>query len=122
MATVRKTRWLRVGCLCVFISTFALSQTQTTGRIAGTVRDTQGAAVINAAVSVENSATGGRRTTAADGSGNYGVTSLPPGTYELNISAPGFAIAHFSGLRVGTNHTTTANVVLSVARASIEVT
>lgn len=40
--------------LGVFLSVFAFGQTQTTGRIAGTVRDAQGAVLAGAEVVVEN--------------------------------------------------------------------
>src|SRR6476660_8911843 len=110
------------ACLFLLVPAFGLAQVQTTGGIAGTIRDTQGAVVIDAAISVENSATGEKRATASDTSGNYALTSLQPGAYELNVRVPRFAIAHFTGVGVGAGQNTTANVVLSVASASIEVT
>ena len=100
----------------------ALGQTQTTGRITGTIRDAQGAVIVNAVIQLENTATGEKRATASDTSGNYILAFLPPGLYELKVSSPGFATGRFNSLRVGANQVTTVNVVLSVASTSFEVT
>jgi len=100
------------------LSILALGQAQTTGQIAGTIRDSQGAVMDNAAIQLENTATGERRTTASDTSGNFALAFLPPGVYELNVSSPGFATGRFSSLRVGINQLTTVNVALSVASTS----
>ena len=52
--------------LGVFLSVFAFGQTQTTGRIAGTVRDTQGAVVAGAEGTVENFANADKRSGMSD--------------------------------------------------------
>src|SRR2546428_16100 len=52
-------RFMFLWLLC---SAVAWSQTQTTGRIAGTVQDVQDAAIVGAQVAVENSSTGDKRT------------------------------------------------------------
>jgi len=108
-------------CLCALFPILALTQTLTTGKIFGTVRDGQGAVIVDAAIQVENSATE-RRATASDSSGKYAFTLLPPGPYEFNVSAPGFATAHFNSLQVSVDQITTLNVVLSVAGPSFELT
>src|SRR5262249_49800224 len=96
-------------------------QTQTTGKLAGTVRDSQGAVIVNAAITAENSDTGERRATKTDFSGDYGLTFLPPGVYDLNFSASGFSTARPSKLRVGSNQTLIVNIVLSVATTTFQV-
>ena len=118
--SARFVRLVAVYWALVAISAFA--QTQTTGEIAGTIRDGQGAVIVNAVIQLENTATGEKRATASDSSGNYVVAFLPPGSYELNLSSPGFATGRFNRLRVGANQITTVNVVLSVASTSFEVT
>jgi hypothetical protein len=122
MRPLTKLGHCQAACLCALFPIFALAQTQTTGTIVGTVRDGQGLVVISAAISVENSATGARRATVSDSSGKYALTLLPPGPYEFNVSAPGFATAHFNSLQVSIDQITTVNVVLSVAGPSFEVT
>jgi hypothetical protein len=116
-------RFVRIlGFFCALFPIVAFGQTQTTGRIAGQVRDVQGAVIVNVVIQVENTATGEKRASASDTSGNYVVAFLSPGLYELDLSSPGFATGRFNSLRVGANQITTVNVVLSVASASFKVT
>jgi hypothetical protein len=107
--------------LCAPFPNLAFAQTQMTGETAGTVRDGQGAIIVSTAIRVANIATGERRTTVTDRSGDYALTFLPPGVYELTVSSPGFATARKT-LRVSTSQITTVGVVLSVANTSFEVT
>jgi len=110
------------ACLCALFPSFALAQTVTTGEIAGTVRDGQGLVIAHAVINAENSATGAKRATASDNSGQYALPLLPPGVYECSISAPGFASARRNNLEVSIDRITTVNIVLSVASTSLEVT
>src|SRR5580765_49469 len=107
--------------LGVFLSVFSFGQTQTTGRIAGTVRDTQGAVVAGAEVTVENFGNADKRSGVSDTTSNYAVLSLPPANYEVRIQVGGFTPAVFHGIRVGLNETATVNAVLQVAQSNVEV-
>jgi len=100
----------------------APSQTQTTGRITGTVKDAQGAVIIGAEVTVKNPATADKHSGTTDNSGNYSVLQLPPATYDLRISAVGFTPAVFQAVTIGLAETSTINATLQVARSSAEVT
>jgi carboxypeptidase family protein/TonB-dependent receptor-like protein len=111
-----------VSALCVFLSIFSSGQTQTAGRIAGTVRDAQGAVIASAEVALENLATADKRTTTSDSTGNYSVTLLPPAKYDLKIQAKGFTSAIFHNMWVGLAETTTVNATLQVSPSSVEVT
>jgi len=109
-------------CLCVLLPLFASGQTQTSGRIAGTVRDAQGAVIAGAEVALESLATADKRTTTSDSTGNYSVTLLPPAKYDLKIQAKGFTSALFHNMWVGLAETTTVNATLQVSPSSVEVT
>ncbi len=100
----------------------AFAQTQTTGRIAGTVKDEQGAVIAGAEVIIGNSATGDRRSVATDDTGNYSISLLPPVVYDVSIQARGFTAVAFHNVSIGLAETTTVNAVLQVAGASVEVT
>jgi hypothetical protein len=113
---------LTLGALYVVLVAPAAAQTLTTARIAGTVRDAHGAAIVGAEVLARNLATGEMRTTASDDTGSYVLPSLTPGSYQLTVTAHGFAPARFSDLRAGISGTTTVNAVLKVAGAVTEVT
>ena len=104
-------------CICVP----SVSQTPSTARISGTVDDALGAAIVKAEVVAENTATGERRTVVTDESGNYVLASLLPGTYQVTISAHGFASAQYSGIHPGISGTVTINTILKVAGAKSEI-
>jgi outer membrane receptor protein involved in Fe transport len=64
-----------------------------TGTIAGLIRDSQGAVIPNATVSVRNVATGVVSTTKTNGDGEYQVLSLIPGNYSVEAKMTGFGPA-----------------------------
>ena len=61
------------------------------GSITGTVRDTSGAAVAGATVTAHNTATSAERSTTTGDNGQYNITSLAPGIYEVTVTSTGFA-------------------------------
>ena len=63
------------------------------GSVRGTVSDVSGALIPNASVTVTNPATGAQRATTTNASGEYSVTQLPAGEYELRVSAKNFTNA-----------------------------
>src|SRR5436309_1894889 len=117
------------GIAIVFVAstflglTFSASpQTQTTGRIAGMVKDAQGAVIIGAQVSIENPATADKHSVTTDTSGNYSILQLPPGAYDVRISVPGFTPAVFHAVTIGLAETSTINASLQIAQSSVAVT
>jgi hypothetical protein len=60
------------------------------GRIVGTIRDSQGAVIPGASVSAKNLETGAERTMRSDESGGFNIASIPAGSYEVTVFAPGF--------------------------------
>jgi len=108
--------------LCALLPILAFGQSQTTGRIAGTIRDAQGAAIVGAEVVVENPATADKRSVISDDAGNYSVPFLPLSRYDLKIRAKGFASAILHNVSVGPSETATVNAFLQVAQTSVEVT
>lgn len=62
----------------------------TTAALLGTVQDTSGAVIPGAAVQAKALATNLVRETKADGDGNYVLTNLPIGEYEVAVTANGF--------------------------------
>src|SRR6202045_3553222 len=69
--------------------TAAIAQV-TTGSILGTVHDSTGAVVPNAAVTITDTAKGTTSTKQTDASGDYNVPFLIPGTYTVSVEMPGF--------------------------------
>src|SRR5207248_2308561 len=74
--------------LVLVLSTLTFGQD--TGSITGTVRDSSGAVIPNAAVAVTNPATSVTRDLTSNSEGDYLAAGLPPGTYDVTVTAKGF--------------------------------
>src|SRR4029078_12850920 len=77
-----------VGLLLFAVSAFGQG---TTGQIAGTVTDPNGAVVAGATVKATNTATNYSTETPTGSDGIYGFQLLPPGRYRIEITSSGFA-------------------------------
>ena len=93
----------------------------TSGDLVGTVYDSTGAVIPNAAVTATNVATGIQTTTTATSSGQYRLSNLPVGTYNLKAKAAGFSEAEVKSVEVSLNKTGTANFTLQVGTTSTTV-
>lgn len=63
---------------------------QTTASLTGTVTDPTGAVIPNAKVMLTDEATGAQRQTVTGGTGDFTITALLPGTYDIHVTAAGF--------------------------------
>src|SRR5258705_4633213 len=61
------------------------------GSLRGTITDPNKAVVPGAAVSLTNKETGERRTSISTAAGEYAISSLPPGSYSIEVAAQGFS-------------------------------
>jgi len=109
-----------VTCHLSLVTVFAFPQSQTTGRIAGTVKDPNGAIIVAAEVTVKSHATSEERKVTTDTEGNYAVPLLSPGMYRVRVAADGFNSALFDSVRVVITETTTVNAELAVAGINVE--
>src|SRR5215469_13601890 len=103
-------------------ATWVSSQTPTTGRITGTVRDPQGAVISGAMVAIENDATADHYSVATDDSGSYSAPQLLPALYDVTVQATGFTTAEFRGIVVGPTETVTLNTTLQLAQGNVSIT
>ena len=67
----------------------ALAQLES-GTLSGTVKDSTGAVIIGAQVTITSVGTSAMRSTTTDSFGQYTVTNLKPGLYEVKVSQKGF--------------------------------
>src|SRR5580698_3963614 len=117
-------RSLRAGLLAIgALATIALTLAapafaQSTGAIQGTVTDSSGSPVPNAAVTVKDPDHGVDRTLATDSAGIYFVPSLPVGTYSVEVKASGLTQTQAKGLIVEVGSTVTQNFALTVASST----
>lgn len=96
-------------------------QTANTGAIFGSVEDPSGAAVPNAAVLLKSKATQEERNLTTDAQGAFSATLLPPGRYDLEIRAAGFAPHILADIVVQITEVTKLTVQLRIAGASEQI-
>ena len=68
----------------------AWAQTTSMGTITGLVTDQSNAIVPDAAVTIKDTATNEERTANTNSAGRYVFVNLPPGTYDITVTKPGF--------------------------------
>src|ERR1035437_922717 len=102
---------LIVLALAACLGSFAQS---VSGDLAGTIFDASGATIPNATIVGKNDATGVETTTKSTATGEYHLSNLPPGTYTVTVTAPGFTKAQLRAVAVEVNKTATTNVKLDV--------
>ena len=87
---------------------------QTTGRIAGVVRDPSGRVVAKADVHAVNEATREAWGTTTDKAGDYSFFLLPPGLYRIEVATDGFKAAVLADVSVTITETTIADLELVI--------
>src|SRR5438445_4329689 len=93
----------------------------TTAQVSGTVKDQSGAVLPGVEVTVTQTATGGKRSTVTNETGNYVLASLPLGPYMLEASLPGFKSYVQTGIVLQVDASPTINVVLQVGQVTEQV-
>ena len=100
-----------LALLAVALAAPAWAQVQT-GRIVGTVRDPQQATVAKATVTVTSAATGEAHTVETNGRGDYVVTPVDPGRYDVTVVGQGFQTAVVTAVVVPVGQTVRVDVEL----------
>lgn len=83
-------------CVSIFLSLASLSFAQSTATISGRVSDPEGGAVAKAPVQAKNATTGAAFRQQTSASGEYVLTGVPAGKYEISVSVPCCAFLPFS--------------------------
>ena len=118
-------RWAILFC-CMTVLLCAINgygQLAGTGNIQGTVTDSSGAIILNAAVTLTDQATGVKRSATSNSAGNYLFPGIPISTYNLQVTAPGFKTSLQTGivLEVGSNIAVNASLEVGSADVKVEV-
>ncbi|MFC1851553.1 carboxypeptidase regulatory-like domain-containing protein [candidate division CSSED10-310 bacterium] len=92
--------------VCVFFLLVCVEAVTTTGGIEGDITGVDGNAVVGAAVTVSGPRMMGSHTVTTDERGHFRILMVPPGTYKLNITAPGFADWQVDDVAVNLDSTT----------------
>jgi hypothetical protein len=122
------TLYIRKNFASFSITLFALalmlalpcqSKAQTTnGSIVGTVTDSSGAAVPEAAVTVTNLGTSELRSIKSDSAGNYSVVNLLPANYKVTVEAANFKRIVRQPVTVAVGATVRIDTILQVGATS----
>lgn len=90
------------------------AQVSTTGKITGVVSDSSGAVVPNATVEVTSPALMAPRSAHTQSDGSYLFDLLPPGAYQVKVTANGFQTLERTGISINSGFTATVNCRLQV--------
>ncbi|MCX6585491.1 MAG: carboxypeptidase regulatory-like domain-containing protein [Acidobacteria bacterium] len=103
------------------LSLFAQGERAT---VTGTITDSSGATIPDAAVAIRNTATNVTTRSTTNNAGLYYLTNLQPGEYEISITKQGFRPARVSALRLTVGLTATVPVTLDIGTVTeaVEVT
>jgi hypothetical protein len=116
-------------CLFAYLTWFASSALQnglnaqtTNATLSGQITDTSGAAVPDAKVVIVNDATNVKYETKTNRDGIYVEPNLPPSTYHIEITKPGFKTVMQPGIELHVEDARAANYTLQVGTISETVT
>ncbi|MGH9695221.1 MAG: carboxypeptidase-like regulatory domain-containing protein, partial [Bryobacteraceae bacterium] len=124
---IRGSKLAFVGKLTFLLLLFAVADIQSIaqaiyGSLVGTVTDQSGAVVPNASITATETTTGVVRQDHTDGGGRYTIVNVLPGTYKIDVSAPGFKNFNQTGLAVTPNVVSRVDVHLQIGQATEQVT
>ena len=113
----------RIAQLAVFLLSASACFGQTgLATITGTITDQTGAAVPNAPVVVKSLDTGTTFQGASSSTGNYTVTQLPVGDYELSVTVSGFKKYTHTNFHLAAGQTLGEDIGLQVGQSTESVT
>jgi hypothetical protein len=96
---------------------------QTTAAIDGTVKDTEGAVVPQAQITLIGESSKARRTTVSNGEGYFTINAIQPETYDLIVSEKGFEAYRINGIAIHPgDHQTIAKIALKIGEVTESVT
>ena len=88
------------------------------GGVRGLSQDSGGAVVVNAKVTLTNSATQSSRTTISNAAGEYVFSQIEPAGYVVTVEAPGFKKLEKSGVTIATAQSITLDLKLEVGEVT----
>ena len=101
----------------------AMSQAQSNAAdLQGVVRDPSSAVVANATVTARNPATNFSRDVTTNDEGFYKIINLPPGEYEITVTAPGYKTGIIQSVKVTVGQTANQDLTLEVGEITAKVT
>ena len=119
----RARAWFRVFATLLALSLPSVAGAQVLGTVAGNVKDASGAVLPGVTVEVSSPALIEKvRTAVTDGNGQYQIVNLPPGTYAVSFTLPGFSTVKREDLQVSVNFTSTVDAEMKVGSVEETIT
>lgn len=120
----RLRRWFAAVAMVAIVACAAgpaLAQTET-GQIVGAVADPSGAGIASATVTARSTGTGAERTASTNSEGNFVITNLLPGVYDVTVQATGFAaVTQAVQISVGSRVSTSFRLEVSGSAEQVDV-
>lgn len=101
--------------LCLILSSLVMSQSRSTGAIAGTITNDENVPLPRVTVTLTSDKLMRERSFVTDTSGNFRFPALPPGSYTLTAVLPGFSKYVQENIRLETTIRLTIGVKLTTA-------
>src|SRR6266851_9405198 len=108
--------------LLVASSVLSFSQTAPTTSLSGSVLDSTGSAVANAALELRNTGTHFTKRSTSDTQGRFLFNLIPPGVYDLTVAVSGFTTVTQKGITLDVDVPGAVQVKLSVAGSAQQIT
>ena len=103
-----------VAAICLLFAPERLRAQSADATLTGAVKDTSGASIPGATITVRHTATNETRTGVAGPEGLYRITSLPRGTYEVRAELEGFRTVSQSGVLLTVGDTVRLDFTLEI--------
>jgi hypothetical protein len=107
-----------IALLTIFLLTSVSYAQAGRSTVRGTVKDQQGNVVTGATVTLVNAERNFSRTQTTTQDGTYVFTAVPPGTYRLEVEAPGFKKTSVSEVQALVDTSVDADVALEIGAVS----
>ncbi|WP_367182519.1 carboxypeptidase regulatory-like domain-containing protein [Edaphobacter sp.] len=111
-----------LACVCVLFFAVINARAQDTSSLTGTVTDSSGAVVPKANITLSNNATRSELHITSDNGGNFNITNLPTGSYNMRVEAQGFQSTTLNDVRVDPNIGRRVDVNMKVGESTESIT
>lgn len=115
-------RFFSVLLMAMFLVSGIASAQVLYGTLVGNVTDPQQAAIVGAAVTIINKATGYTVDRKSDERGAYDIRNVPPGVYDIRISATGFVSLEAKEITIAANNIARVDAPLKIGNVSEVIT
>src|SRR5262245_35579717 len=110
----------RISCFALFLATSSLYAQNAV--VSGRVVDPSDAAVPNASITLTNKGTSIKAATSSNGEGYYVFPPQAPGTYEISVTAAGFAVTRLDGITLEVGQSRVINLALKPGEVKESIT